>query len=180
MDHKRARLKGCKRCLARQCLTETVWKRAGGRRHFNAVRRLPAAQAPARRRQMLFEKRVPINLKAKRFLPWGIQKEIAQRLGVSEGTVSRDVKAITARTSLPGLPAAKAMAPPKRTGRPSSAPSEAIIQRKDIPTARWLKRPGSSVEMHALNNAAETITRRQWRERTQSICHRAYRLFVAT
>ena len=43
------------------------------------------------------------------FSTGAIQKEIASRLGVSEGTVSRDITTMVRADLFPGLPAAKAI-----------------------------------------------------------------------
>lgn len=65
--------------------------RAGGRRRYNAARRV---QAWARRRQ------VADLLNKYGLLEYGTQARIADELGVSRATVHRDVRAILAQTRL--------------------------------------------------------------------------------
>lgn len=60
---------------------EAVCKRAGGRRHYNAQRTFRALERRLRVSELLLE------LGSKR----GVQKIVANRLGVSESTISRDV-----------------------------------------------------------------------------------------
>jgi DNA invertase Pin-like site-specific DNA recombinase len=70
---------------------EVAWKRAGGRRRYNAERRRKAEE----RRDQILELTAGINLLA--LVPGrrtGIKAELARRLGVSRSTISRDVNAI--------------------------------------------------------------------------------------
>ena len=63
---------------------EAVCKRAGGRRHYNAVRQLQAA----------FRRQQVASLWRRMDGEWGSQARIARLLGVSESTISRDLAAL--------------------------------------------------------------------------------------
>lgn len=72
--------------------TEEAQARAGGRRHYNAMRQVDAAL----RRQEVAR----LVVAAGGFLVPGVQARIAAHLGVSRATISRDVAAL-----LRGIPA---------------------------------------------------------------------------
>ncbi len=66
--------------------TQEACKRAGGRRHFNAVRQFRALH---RRMKIVESLRVQGS-----FAERGVQARLARQLGVSEATISRDIAAI--------------------------------------------------------------------------------------
>ena len=66
--------------------SDEAYRRASGRKHYNAVRQFRAA---FRRTQVI---RL---LQIYGLLDRGVQSRIAEQLGVSRATVSRDVKAIS-------------------------------------------------------------------------------------
>ena len=66
---------------------EEFYKRASGRRHYNSMRQFKARERRLEVCELFF--RLGFN-------KWGVRAEIADRLGVSEATVSRDVKAVLA------------------------------------------------------------------------------------
>ncbi|MBY0588339.1 helix-turn-helix domain-containing protein [bacterium] len=69
-----------------------AYRRAGGRRAYNA-RRTFAREARLRRIVEMMH-RLPRDITSLRFLPWGSQQKLADRLGVHPGTISRDLKAL--------------------------------------------------------------------------------------
>ena len=89
--------------------SDVAAKRAGGRRRYNSARHSQRIRRRLIVSEMLFDRTVEGVTKRGRLFPWGIQKEIANRLGVSEGTVSRDIKTMMRADLFLGLPAAKAM-----------------------------------------------------------------------
>ena len=66
--------------------SDEAYRRASGRRHYNAVRKL---RASFRRTQVVRLLRVY------GLLDWGVQSRIAEQLGVSRATICRDIKAIS-------------------------------------------------------------------------------------
>jgi hypothetical protein len=73
---------------------ETVARRAAGRRHFNAVRRFQRAY---RRMQVA---RLLLKYGQDGLRAHGLRARIARELGVSRGTITRDVQALIERSRL--------------------------------------------------------------------------------
>jgi hypothetical protein len=69
-----------------------AYRRAGGRRAYNARRSF--ARGARLRRIVEALHRIPRSPKSLHFIPWGLQKKLADRLGVHPGTISRDLKAL--------------------------------------------------------------------------------------
>lgn len=93
---------------------DTVIRRAGGRRHYNSVRRVRAQLRRLRIARWLGDpENWPLLLRR------GWQKELARRLGVSQATVSRDLRAVLA--TAPACPLCRRcvrMCQPLDSGRP--------------------------------------------------------------
>jgi hypothetical protein len=88
----------------------TVCRRNAGRRHYNAVRSFRRAWRRAQVARLLLEHAqagAP---------PHGLQARIARSLGVSEGTVSRDVRALL-EEARSGCPVCGARILPAGVGR---------------------------------------------------------------
>ena len=76
---------------------DTVARRAAGRRRYNSVRKFRAAYRRAEVSRLVLELMQAYDECESRSRPaamfgWGIQSEVARRLGVHRSTVSRDVR----------------------------------------------------------------------------------------
>jgi hypothetical protein len=76
-----------------QIPTDQAYRRAGGRRQYNAHRSFEAQFRQYRVELMLLELNYYLGAR-------GVQRRIAQQLGVSEATISRDVATIHARRAM--------------------------------------------------------------------------------
>jgi len=66
-----------------------AYRRAGGRRHYNAIRQFQAEWRRSQVAKLLLEQGDK----------YGVQADLARKLGVSEATVSRDIAALKANSA---------------------------------------------------------------------------------
>lgn len=160
---------------------EIAAKRAGGRRHYNMYRHLKQTQRRLTVSQLLFDDLLGMERPLGRLIPWGIQKKIAEKLGVSEGTVSRDIRSMLRAQLYPGLPAAKAAILGDGDRTAIARAVERILKLPGLPERTFLVAAKLIVDMDNCNIMVE----RNWpkayiRSFEASICRRAYRLFLET
>lgn len=155
-------------------------KRAGGRRRYNSARHSQRIERRLLVSEMLFDQTIEGVTKRRGLFPRGIQKAIAGRLGVNEGTVSRDIKAMMRAHLFPGLPAAKQMILAEGDRDAIVRAVCAVLKRPDLPAKQFLYAARIVVEMDIVNVMANQWPPEVIRARECDICRRAYRLMLAT